>query len=229
MKSILYLKKIHQKFLSILFPLHCIICGKEGWNFCVRCREKIPLLGGFNHAGIFSLWGYEHADVRSAIVSLKYKNKRMISSDIADSLYDVLLEHLAEKSVFTHPCISEKEKMSYLLVPIPLSNKRLRKRGYNQAELLAKELSQRNPEFFVIVTDVLYKIKDIRTQVSVKDRTRRLENMRGTFGIKNPKKIWGRDIILIDDVTTTGATLNEARKMLLKSGAKAVYGVTVAH
>lgn len=218
-------QKFYSQLLNILFPARCIICGKEGAHFCTLCREKIPLRGDFNHAGIFSLWEYGYPYVRNALLALKYKNKRMLASDIAESLHDTLLEHLAEKSVFNNSL----ESSLYTVVPIPLSAQRFKKRGYNQAELLAEELCRKNPLSFILETGVLYKIKDTETQVSVKDRAKRLQNIRGSFAVKHPEKICGKTILVIDDVVTTGATIEEARRVLLKAGARVVYGVTVAH
>jgi ComF family protein len=219
------LQKFWMRFLNALFPTHCIACGKEGANFCSPCRERIPLRANFDSVGIFSLWEYGHPYVRNALLGLKYKNKRMIAADIAEPLYDALFEQLSEKSIFSDPIISHH----YILVPIPLSKQRFKKRGYNQAELLAKELSRQNRTSFTLETGVLYKIKDTDTQVSVKDRAKRLKNIHGSFTVRNSDKIRGKTILIIDDIVTTGATIEEARRVLLKAGAKTVYGATVAH
>lgn len=218
-------KKICSQFLNILFPPRCIACGKEGASFCTPCREKLPLRGGFDHVGIFSLWEYGHPHVRNSLLALKYKNKKMIAADITESLYDILLEELAEKTVFSNPLPPEP----YTVIPIPLSPQRFKKRGYNQAELLAKGLSLKDSVSFILETSVLYKIKDTSTQVSVRDREKRLANIRGSFAVKNAEKIRGKTLIVVDDVVTTGATIEEARHTLLKAGARIVYGVTVAH
>jgi ComF family protein len=223
--NMLALEKYISRLLSFLFPLRCITCGKEDASFCSVCREKIPLLGNFDHTGIFSLWEYGHPHVRAALLSLKYKNKRMVAVDIAESFYDTLFEQLTEKSFFSSPLVPE----TYVIIPIPLSKQRFKKRGYNQSELLARELSQKNPLSFILETSVLYKIKNTETQVSVKDRGKRLQNIRGSFAVLNPERVRGKTILLIDDVTTTGATLEEARRVLKKAGARIVYGVTVAH
>lgn len=228
-KLLARLRNMRNTWWTILFPERCIVCKKEGVSFCTSCRETLPRNGGFNYYGIFSLWEYGHPTIRRALHDLKYKNKRAIAKDIAESMSDTLLEHLAERVHFNNPIFSEQTESAFLIIPVPLSKKRLKTRGYNQAELLAKELSLKNHLSFVLETSVLYKIKDTESQVSVKDRTKRLENIRGSFAVKNPEKITGKNILLIDDITTTGATLNEARKVLLKAGAGRVYGVTVAH
>lgn len=224
---VILLQKFWARFLSVLFPTYCIACEKEGVSFCTSCRETIPLRGNFDHAGIFSLWDYAHPHVRQALLSLKYKNKRMVASGIAESLYDALFEQLAEKSMFNNP--ASLLPHSYILIPVPLSKKRFNERGYNQSELLAKELSEKNTMSFILETDVLYKIRDTETQVSVRDRAKRLKNISGSLAVRNDDKIRGRTVIIIDDVITTGATIEEARRVLLKAGARVVYGVTVAH
>lgn len=224
-----FLQKLWTRCLNILFPRYCIACGKESVNFCSRCREEIPLLGNFSHSGVFSLWEYAHPHVRNALLALKYKKRRAIAADIAESLYDALFEQLAEKSAFTDPLSHIQTPYTYIVIPIPLSKERFKKRGYNQTELLAKELTRKNPLSFRFETDVLYKIKDTETQVSVRDRAKRLQNIRGSFALHYPERIRGKTIILIDDIITTGATISEARRVLLEAGARTVYGVTIAH
>lgn len=117
-----------------------------------------------------------------------------------------------------------------ILVPIPLSKKRLRERGFNQSEILAEELSYRNQgRNFTVETSVLYRTKDTGSQALIKDRETRMNNVKGCFAVSNKNKILGKNIILIDDITTTGATLEEARKVLVDNGARRVIAVTVAH
>jgi predicted amidophosphoribosyltransferase len=84
-------------------------------------------------------------------------------------------------------------------------------------------------EVLVLEKNVLVKIEDTEHQARIKDRNVRLKNLAGTFAVKNPELIAKKNIILIDDVTTTGATLNEARRTLKKSGARKVIAFTVAH
>lgn len=88
--------------------------------------------------------------------------------------------------------------------------------------MIAKYLSD------TIITNVLYKTQDTPSQVSIKDREKRLNNIKGSFAVKNPELIKDRNIILIDDVSTTGATVTEAKKVLREAGAKKVIGVVVA-
>jgi len=142
--------------------------------------------------------------------------------DLAQILYDFLIEEFSDLSVY-----SDFDKP--ILIPIPMHKKHLRERGYNQTELLAKELCKIGGDSFCILrTDILQKIKNVPSQTKL-HRHKRLKNIIGAFGVKNPEKIKGRSVVILDDVTTTGATLNEARKTLHEAGAKKVIGVTVAH
>lgn len=153
---------------------------------------------------------------------LKYRNKKGIADVLAKAAYDRLLEELSDLAVF-------ENFNNPILIPIPLYKKRLKKRGYNQAELLAREITKRSDNVFALATNVLHKIRETKSQVEIRDKKERLKNLRGAFAVKNPETIHGRNIILIDDVTTTGTTLNEAKKVLEKAGARKVIGVTVAH
>ena len=150
-------------------------------------------------------------------------------SVFAENIYDKIIEELSEMSLlqnFTAP----------ILIPIPLSSKRYRERGFNQAELICIELvkiSKTRGEVFTLAKNVLIKIKETEHQARIKDRSVRLKNLVGSFAIKNQEKnsefLKGKNIILIDDITTTGATLNEARKILRQAGVRKVIAFTVAH
>ena len=119
-----------------------------------------------------------------------------------------------------------------ILIPIPLSGKRYRERGYNQAELICRELEKLDKKSnFTLEKNILIKPKETIHQAHIKDRRERLRNLSGSFAIKEQNKniIKNRNIILIDDITTTGATLSEAKKILKKYGARKIIAFTVAH
>lgn len=122
---------------------------------------------------------------------------------------------------------------AWVLVPIPISNKRFRERGYNQAELLArafqKALRENTNYSFPILNRVLKKVKSTQKQGTTESREERMLNMEGAFTVVQPEKVSGKCVILIDDVTTTGATLAEARRALIHAGAKQILAWTVAN
>lgn len=174
-------------------------------------------------ADIISLFSYSDPRIKALIWGLKYRGHARAADLCADALYECLIQELERKN-------SEKNFTNPLLLPIPLSKKRLAQRGFNQSELLAKKMSHRdNGNRFTLRTDVLYKVKDTKNQTSIKDKKERQQNLRGCFFVKDRAAVRERNIILIDDVVTTGSTLGEAKKTLLEAGARRVIAFALAH
>jgi len=210
-------------FLDFLFPKRCLGCGSEGSFICNMCAPSIPRADRSPADYIYPLYSYRSPIIRRAIWYLKYRERTALAEELAGLLYAHILEELSEKMLFdnfTEP----------IIIPVPLSKKRFRQRGYNQAELIAKELMKLDTEkILTIETRALLKIKDTPSQVSIKNKSERLKNLKGSFIIKDGERVAGRNIILIDDVTTTGATIKEARRTLRSAGAKQVIAFTVGH
>jgi ComF family protein len=112
-----------------------------------------------------------------------------------------------------------------MMIPVPLHIRRLRERGFNQALLLVRELSKRMG--IPYEERALAKIKDTPVQIALKKRERR-RNIKGAFQIRDQEAIERKSIVLVDDVYTTGATVNECSRTLLEGGAKQVAVLTVA-
>jgi ComF family protein len=109
-----------------------------------------------------------------------------------------------------------------VVMPVPLANRRLFKRGYNQATLLARPIAK-----VLNVKLDLDSVKRIyRPDMGHKNARERAENIHGVFSVVNLEKVRGKRILLVDDVMTTGATFSELRRVLMRAGASAVYGVT---
>lgn len=171
---------------------------------------------------VYALFDYRDEIIRHMIWALKYRRNRKVAKIFAQILYDFLIEEFSDLSVYS-------DFNRPLLIPIPLFKKRQRKRGFNQTEILSREIAAIGGESFcALYTDLLKKVKDTPSQTSL-ERHKRLENVIGVFAVTDTKNIKNRNIVLLDDVTTTGATLNEARKVLLGAGAKSVVGVALAH
>jgi len=115
-----------------------------------------------------------------------------------------------------------------LVIPAPLSKKRFRERGFNQAELLARAFIRAQGGKLEIASNALVKTKDTPHQADL-SRSERLKNLKRCFSVVNPRAICGRNIILVDDVITTESTMNEMKKTLRKAGAKKVIGIAIAH
>lgn len=234
--------------LNVIFPVNCICCGKRGLDLCLGCLSDSPQAERESANWIFPLFDYRHPAIKKSIWLLKYKGKKKLANIFAEIMYVKIMEELSELSLmrnFREP----------ILIPIPLSLKRYRERGYNQTELICKELikiQKRNyltppsaplslsrrgargevsilNENLTLLNNVLIKTKETEHQVKIKDRRERLKNLSDSFSVKNPEFIKNKNIILIDDVLTTGATLTEAKKILKQFGAKKVIAFTIAH
>ena len=212
--------------LDIVFPVKCILCGKNGVDLCLGCLEDSPPAERESAKWIFPLYDYRHPVIKKSLWLLKYKGKKRLVSIFAEILYEKILEELSDLSIM-------ENFHNAILIPIPLSLKRYRERGYNQAELICRELIKinnlRRGVDLKLENNILIKPKDTEYQARIKDRRTRLKNLSGSFAVKNEGLIKNKNIILIDDLTTTGATLNEARKVLKQAGARKVIAFTVAH
>lgn len=213
--------------LDIFFPTKCISCGHSGTELCTKCLSDAPLAERETAKWIFPLYDYRHPPIKKALWLFKYKGKKRLASIFAEIIYDKILEELSDLSIM-------ENFNNAILIPIPLSAKRYRERGYNQAELICRELIRLDKnENFKLELNILIKPKETEHQARIHNRAERLKNIIGSFTIKNEKEnselLKGRNIILIDDITTTGATLNEARKILKQAGARKVIAFTVAH
>jgi competence protein ComFC len=162
-------------------------------------------------ASVSALFPYQDPLIRDMIWALKYRRN----------------EHVAE--LFARTLTSFIEDMRIpnpLLIPLPLSRRRKRTRGYNQVELVLSRVKTANPA--TLDTTSLERIRDTRPQTSL-SREKRLTNLIGAFAVRDIHAVHGKDIILVDDVSTTGATLREARKALMNAGASTVHCVALAH
>jgi ComF family protein len=148
--------------------------------------------------------------MRSAIHQLKYKNLRAIAAPLANLLADYLA---------VNPLPAD------LLVPVPLHSKRLRERGYNQSELLPKETGKLTG--IPVDTGFLIRCKYTDSQARTTSLKQRHVNLSGAFTCNN-KRIEDRKILLIDDVATSGATLNACAAALKNAGACSIWGLTLA-
>lgn len=208
---------------DIVFPANCIICQEKGVDLCAKCLSDAPEAERESADWIFPLFDYRHPPIKKAVWLLKYNGKRRLAKVFADAMYGRILEELSDRAQF-------ENFREPILIPIPLAPKRFRERGFNQADLICKALVKLDKnENFTLGKNILWKPKDTEHQARIEDRNKRLKNIIGSFRVMNPEKIKGRNIILIDDVTTTGATLSEAKKVLREAGAKKIIAFTIAH
>lgn len=228
--------------LELLFPTFCVSCKKLGAYLCADCFSKLSFdvlevclvckkaaIGGLTHPiclttyaidGSFTAIAYKGV-AKKLLYTFKYKP---YVSHIASVLVDLFYEAIIQKEAFDRIYQTQKEKI--FLVPIPLYAAKLKSRGYNQAEVLAKELGKK---LEVPIVPLLERVKETTPQMGLTEIQRK-ENIKGAFGVIKGKEklLQDRIVFVIDDVLTTGATFSEAAKMLKKSGAKQVWGLALA-
>jgi len=200
-----------------LFPCRCFGCEKRDEILCRQCISQLPpkTTGKTRYIDLFiAASGYQSPALRALIRQMKFRS----SKNIADILGILLAQSMQEIAP-----ILEKDT---IIIPIPLSKKRMRERGYNQAERIAEKISLYHS--FNLIRNGLIKIKNTPPQTSFSEKTKRAKNIRGAFNIGPSFSPSGKYILLIDDVMTSGATINEAARILKKAGALKVYAAVVA-
>jgi len=182
-------------------------------------EEFIEKSGGllyreYNHT--LYLFDYKNEFVRASIHSLKYHGNTRLARWYATLLYEVLLEDISEKGVH--------------LIPIPMNKKKIHIRGWNQCLLITdafKKIDEK--KHFTITTDVLYKKHPTESQARTKSRKERVYNIKNSFGIRHGEKIYKEEVILFDDVITTGSTLREAEHTLARAKVTRLKKIALAH
>ena len=223
MKDYYYIDKIKNFLLSILFPVKCIGCKKKNEILCDFCISKIQKNEKILEKNVTALFNYKDPLIKKIIWELKYHHKRYLGEKLGQLLYEFLIEDIADIKAYT-------PGRSIFVIPVPISNKKNRIRGYNQSCAIAKGFCNRaGIGIFELKDKIIFKNKETIPQAKITNRKKRLENIRGVFEIKNSEIIKGRTIIVIDDVTTTGGTINEIMKIIKENGAKRVLGFTIAH
>lgn len=189
-------------------PIICQRCGitlKDGGAHCFNCRGS--KLKTFKCSLIRSALDF-NAPSRALVHGLKYEKYTNIANFLAPLMHKTLLEN---------PQMLEAE----FFVPVPIHKKRFKKRGFNQAEVLARELSSLTNIPYI---NALTRIKNTKSQTKL-TKKQRAENIKEAFICTSPKEIKRKAVILIDDVCTTSATLEECAKVLKKAGAREVYAL----
>lgn len=226
------LRRLNRLFLDLLFPRRCVVCHREGTFLCGPCLAAFPRLlpplcpvcGTPNERerlchscearrpaidGIRSLYRYE-GPVREALHQLKYGNL----PGLAETLGVEMAQYLAQGPFEVH-----------VVVPVPLHPRRLRQRGYNQAALLARPMAGLGK--LPVREDLLRRTRDMPAQARSASAEARLRNVEGAFACSEGD-LTSTAVLLIDDVCTTGATLEACALALKAAGAQTVSGLTVA-
>jgi len=228
----LWLRDISSELIKFFFPARCIGCGKWGDFLCQRCVKKLPRIsppiclkcgkpetsGSYCAAcwgtttsidGIRSVFHFEGV-IRKAIHELKYYHLKAISACMTQFLYNFLQEN---------PVPGD------LIIPVPIHKNRIKQRGYNQSSLISAELGKLIG--IPVVENCLVRARDTYPQVRSLNLDQRRKNVHNAFTC-NSGTYDGKKVILIDDVCTSGATLEACAVALKKGGFESVWGVTIA-
>lgn len=228
--------KIKKGLLDTIFPIFCAGCKKEGDWLCKECAGSIlpaekqfcPLCGKVREFGkvcgpceeksalssVISCGYYHNPVLRETIGALKYNNAKKIIPQI-----EKIIIQFTEKYEFNN--LWGTVPHNILLVPIPLHKRRLWQRGFNQAEVIAEILSR---NFNLKIRNNILKRKVYTGEQAKMRDNERVENVKDAFALLNKKEIIGKSIILVDDVYTTGSTMQECAK-IIKTG----WGVDKVH
>lgn len=207
--------------LDLLFPPKCIFCGKfldKGVSSaCEKCEAGLPYTKGseIRQKGDFfdvCVSPLHYIDnVRKSILRFKFKGATAYADYYGKLLANCIRESLTEKYD--------------MITWVPLSPKRAKDRGYDQAMLLALVVAL---ELEDVAVETLKKNANIQAQSSIADREARRANVNGVYEVTDPELVYGKHILLIDDIITTGSTLSECARTLLMSGAESVVCATMA-
>lgn len=224
------LSKLAGPALDLIFPMSCAGCGREGKLICQSCLPSLPRLASpfcelcaapgaqspchwceerpLDIDGIRAPFLFE-GPIRNAIHSFKYRGVRAAQTELGD----LLSSYKAGQKL-----------PAALIMPVPMHSRRLRERGYNQSALLTRRLAKITGIPFE--DGLLRRVKDTLPQVATTSRNQRRDNVKDSFRCEGDAA--GLQILLVDDVATTGTTLSACAAALKESGAASVWGLTLA-
>jgi ComF family protein len=203
----------------LFFGGACTGCGAIGPAICSSCLATIPLSSTTEHQGIYGLYNYGHPLVSHAIWNLKYSHRGQEAKLLSQKAQELIAEIISDELQSTTP-----EKIVF--VPIPQYKKKTQSRGFNQSDLIANWFTKDVP--LAQVQELLEKYKETLPQSHISSKDARMKNIHDTMKVRgeiNPKQIY----VVVDDVTTTGATFLEAIRALKSAGAKHIICIALAH
>ncbi|MBI5421508.1 ComF family protein [Candidatus Peregrinibacteria bacterium] len=226
-----FVSALWELFLNALFPPVCASCKSEGDFLCARClgslakrrigryspRARAPEFASL--AGVVYALDYaKNPQIRAAIQQFKYK----FTEALAQPFAKLIAEKVGELGMV--------KGRRLILVPVPLHAKRLRERGFNQAEVIAHAIQTQWPHGLCEVQNLLVRPKETSQQAKL-GRSERHQNLKDAF-ILNKKivhKTASQNLyFVVDDVCTTGSTLDSCAKALREGGINPVYGLVIA-
>ena len=212
--------KIPDFIIHLLYPWKCVFCGsvlRDG-DLCFDCAEKLPYTKGDAAVQRFPF-------VDKCAAPLYYKDK--VRASVHRYKFGGCAAYSRRYGLMMSQCVENNLDCGGIDVIswIPLSKKRLRSRGYDQARLLAEEIAGSTG---LPCRQLLKKVKNNGAQSLTRTAAQRRENVAGVYALCDKAEVSGLRILLVDDIVTTGSTMSEAARVLRRAGAKAVYAAALA-
>lgn len=201
--------KIYNEVLGVIYPPEekCIICREEGFiGLCPHCKSSI------NRATVEKdnlSYGFYGGVIKTLILKFKYESNFTAGYLLSNFLIEMIEEEKINADVICY---------------VPMTKKAEKKRGFNQCKLMARNIGYHTN---IPVSNCIKKIKNTKEQKTL-TKEERIINLKGVFKINNVKDIKNKNVILIDDIMTTGATISECKYILKKSGVKQIIVLTIA-
>ena len=211
--------KLWEDILDLIYPTICPGCGKVTERDTVWCEDCIrriwnPRLINSSRSehldGCYTLCNYE-GEIRECILQLKYNGKIERKKSFPPLLHR-----------FPY---WDRLKECTPVIPVPLSKAKMKTRGYNQVDMIFKEWMEKEGKTYL--PHGLVRFRTAETQ-SLLSRRERKENIKGVFHVNHGIDLTGKTVLLVDDVYTTGATMESAAHELIRAGAEKVMGLTIA-
>ncbi|MFH1597944.1 MAG: ComF family protein [Patescibacteria group bacterium] len=219
------------KIINLFFPIQCLGCGKSGFFLCSKCLDSIPLNQHYfcpichrpgnswrlcsqchqNRSldGVIIASDYKYRLLQKIIHCYKYQYVKSLSK----ALSQILINYLEDNQVFS----------DFIITSLPLHLKRQKLRCFNQAEEVANYIA--DTFWLSFDPDLLKRLKNTKPQARL-NKEQRAKNIRNAFRLQ--RGCYGRRVLIIDDVFTTGSTLNECARVLKEAGAREVWGLVIA-
>ena len=199
----------YREILNIIYPIEekCMVCDEDGFiGICPSCKSRINKAK--NEGSILS-YGFYGGILKSLILKFKYESNYNVGYLLANFLIEIIKESEIDIDIICY---------------IPMIRKDERKRGFNQCKLIANEIGY---NLNIPVSNCIKKVKHTKEQKKL-TKEERIKNLIGAFEVTSNEDIKNKRVLLIDDVMTTGATIDECTKVLKKSGVKEIIVLTIA-
>ena len=228
-------KKMRQKssvpkILNLIYPPMCGICGKFNDDFlCPKCQKILE------NEAVFGIDKYEKIKIEKNLQERKYFNEHLYIFEYEGIIRRIILKYKFQDKAYLYKTfvnflLKNKNFFEFIkkydtIIPVPISRKRRAMRGYNQSELIVKEIA--NFTNLKEESDCLFKIKNVIEQSKL-NKEERQKNIQGVYELRNKEKLYKNKILLVDDIYTTGSTVNECSKVLRGAKPKQIGIFTIA-